>query len=358
MIIHRFESVTRDPEQRGAEIGERFRRQIGECLDGYWRLFTAKGIETGRARDTAHRILDGVAGWSPSLANEMAGLAWGSGIEPWEAALLSGRTEIMALGEPSGHGECSTGVHLPSDGSSPRTLQAWDWYIHLATESLAWSYVADDGRRVHAFTELGLLGKIGINDAGVGSHMNMLNHPQDGRVPGIPLHLIARRIHDEASTLDDAVEIARGATIGASTCLTVAAYAGGLARAAFLEASPAGVAVIEGEPGQTLRRTNHFLDAGLAQGEHNPDMVDTEGRLAALDARADAFAEPDPVMRASRLVEGLPDGGPVCIYWVDEDVPELSVETKATLSLDFEANLLRYCAGTPADVRERGWQLI
>jgi hypothetical protein len=48
----------------------------------------------------------------------------------------------------------------------------------------------------------------------------------------------------------------------------------------------------------------------------------------------------------------------VCIYWVDEDVPELSVETKATLSLDFEANLLRYCAGTPADVSERGWQLI
>lgn len=358
MIIHRFESVTRDPEQRGAQVGDRFRRQIGEGLEGYWRLFDAKGIAPDSARDTAHRILDAVAAWSPSLATEMAGLAGGAGIETWEAALLSGRTEIMALGAPSGHGECSTGVYLPGDNGAPRTLQAWDWFMHLATESLAWSYVTDAGRRVHAFTELGILGKIGINDAGVGSHMNMLNHTCDGGAPGIPLHLIARRIHDEASTLEDAVEIARGATVSASTCLTVATYDGQLARAAFLEASPAGVAVIEGQPGQTLRRTNHFLDSELARGEHNPDMIDTQGRLTALDARVDAFAEPDPVERAARLVEGLPDGGPVCIYWLDEDIPELSVETKATLSLDFDSNRLRYCAGTPADVRQRGWQLI
>lgn len=358
MIIRRHESETRDPAIRGAEIGERFAAQIAESLDGYWRLFRAKGIDEDAGRDAARRILDDVADWSPSLATELAGLAAGAGLEAWEAALMSGRTEIIALAEPSGQGECSTGVFLPADGQAPRTLQIWDWYTHLATESLAWSYVTDAGRRVHGFTELGILGKIGINDAGVGSHMNMLNHRADGSVPGIPLHLVARRIHDEAASLDEAIELVRGTRFGASTTLTVVSYDGERPRAAFLEVTPVGVAVIEGEPGETMRHTNHFLDAGLARGERNPDMSDTHARLAMLDERATAFEAIDPVARAAQLVEGLPDGGPVCIFYRDEEHPEFSCETKATLSLDFDERVLRYRAGTPAAVRDEGWEVI
>lgn len=357
-VIQRHESTTRDPDERGFEVGSRFRLQIGESLDGYWRLFDAKGVQRDAARDGAHRIMDAVSAWSPSLATEMAGLARGAGLESWEAALLSGRTEIVALAEPSGHGECSTGVHLPADGSAPRTLQTWDWYMHLAKDTLAWSYVTDAGRRVHAFTEMGILGKVGINDAGVGSHMNMLNHTSDGSVVGIPLHLIARRIHDDATTLDEAIEIVRGAAIGASTSLTVVSYDGERARAAFIEATPVGVAVIEGVPGRTMLRTNHFLDADLGRGETYPDMSDTHGRLDALRERASAFVEVDPADRATQLVEGLPDGGPVCILYFDEDTPELSCETKATLSLDFDAGLLRFSPGTPDLVRAQGWETI
>jgi isopenicillin-N N-acyltransferase-like protein len=358
MVIQRHESTTRDPAERGAEIGVRFSRQIAESLDGYWRLFDAKGIDREVARDTACRMLDAVAAWSPSLATELAGLASGAGVEAWEAALMSGRTEIIGLAAPSGGGECSTGVHLPADGSAPRTLQVWDWYTHLAADALAWSYVTDAGRGVHGFTELGILGKIGINDAGVGSHMNMLNHATDGTVLGIPLHLLARRIHDEATTLDEAIEIVRGAPVGASTALTVVSYDGERARAAFLEASPAGVAVIEGAPGETMRRTNHFLDEGLASGERNPDIGDTHGRLAALDARAHAFAELDAAERAAQLVDGFPDGGPVCVFYRDEETPELSCETKATLSLDFDASVLRYAVGTPGAAQDRTWEAI
>lgn len=357
-VIQRYESATRDPGTRGAEIGARFGRQVAESLDGYWRLFDVKGVAREVARDAASRILDDVAAWSPSLAAEMTGLAAGAGLEPWEIAMLNGRTEILALAAPSGPGECSTGVHLPADGSAPRTLQVWDWYTHLATESLAWTYLTDAGRRVHEFTEFGILGKIGLNDAGVGSHMNLLNHASDGTVSGIPLHLVARRIHDEATTLDEAVEIVRAVPLGASTALTVVAYDGERPRAAFLECTPVGVAVLEGAPGETIRRTNHFLDQELARGERNSDMSDTRGRLAALDARAHAFAAIDPVERAALLAEDLPGGGTVCVLYRDDETPELSCETKAVLSLDLESSSLRYGAGTPAAVAERGWEVI
>lgn len=358
MIVQRHESTTRDPAVRGTEVGERFRTQIADSLDGYWRLFDAKGIDRTAARDAAHRILDAVGDWSPSLGTELTGLAAGAGLEPWEAALMSGRTEISALAEPSGHGECSTAVHIPADGTAPRTLQTWDWYMHLAKEALAWSYVTDAGRTVHGFTELGILGKVGINDRGLGSHINMLNHVSDsGAGACIPIHLIARRIHDEASTIEEAVEIVRGAPLGASTVLTVVSYDGERPRAAFVETSPVGVAVIEGEPGETLRHTNHFLDPELARGESSPEMGNTLSRLDALDANLDAMRIVDPRERAIQLVAGLPGGGPVCVSEF-EDVPEFSWETKATLSLDFDAGMLRYSPGTPLDLQERGWDMI
>ena len=46
------------------------------------------------------------------------------------------------------------------------------------------------------------------------------------------------------------------------------------------------------------------------------------------------------------------------VFETDEAIPDLSWETKATLSLDLDEMRLRYCAGTPADVRARGWEMI
>ena len=358
MLIQRHESTTRDPRMRGREIGDRFAPQIADTLEGYWRLFRAKGVDPARAETTAKRTLDDVADWSPSLATELAGLAEGAGLEAWEVALLNARTEIVALAPPSGHGECSTGVHVPADGGAPRTLQTWDWYLHLATEALVWSYQTDAGRGVHGFTEFGILGKIGVNDSGVGTHLNILNHASDGRGPGIPIHLIARRIHDEATSLDEAVDLIRSTRLASSSTISIGAWDGERGQAAIVELSPAGVAVLSVDPGRTLLHTNHFLDPELAQGEANPTMADTLGRFAALESRVGAIAEVEPEVRADALVAGLPDGGPVCVYEIDDDIPDLGWETKATFSLDLENHRLRFAAGSPAVARERGWEEI
>jgi isopenicillin-N N-acyltransferase-like protein len=358
MLIQRHESTTRDPAVRGREIGERFASQVADTLEGYWRLFRAKGVDPTRAEDTAKRALDDIAAWSPSLAAELAGLATGAGLDGWQVALLNARTEIVALAPPSGHGECSTGVHVPVDGTAPRTIQTWDWYLHLATEALVWSYITDAGLGVHGFTEFGILGKIGVNDAGVGTHLNILNHASDGGGSGIPIHLVARRIHDEATSLDEAIEIIRSASLSSSSTISIAAWDGARADAAIVELSPAGVAVLPVAPGRTLLHTNHFLDPELARGEANPHMSDTLGRFAALESRAGAIAETDPAVRADALVAGLPDGGPVCVYEVDETIPDLGWETKATLSLDVAGHRLRYASGSPAVARERGWEEI
>lgn len=358
MLIQRHQSTTRDPAARGREVGERFAPQVADTLEGYWRLFRAKGIDAGRAEATAKRALDDVAAWSPSLGAELGGLAAGAGLEAWEVALLNARTEIVALAPPSGHGECSTGMHVPADGGAPRTLQTWDWYIHLAAEALVWSYVTDAGRTVHGFTELGILGKIGVNESGVGTHLNILNHVSDGRGPGIPIHLIARRIHDEATSLDEAVDLIRRTPLSSSSTISVAAWDGENAAAAIVELSPAGVAVLPVERGRSLLHTNHFLDPELAAGEANPHMTDTLDRFAALESRVGALVEPDPAARADALVEGLPDGGPICVFEADESIPDLGWETKATFSLDLERHVLRYASGSPAVARARGWNEI
>ena len=108
----------------------------------------------------------------------------------------------------------------------------------------------------------------------------------DGGAPGVPVHVVARRILDEAATVAEATAIARSATVSASTVLTIAAWDGERASARCLELSPAGVGVLEPDAAGVLAHTNHFLDPVLARGERPTDVdATTRGRLESLGRR-------------------------------------------------------------------------
>ena len=171
-----------------------------------------------------------------------------------------------------------------------------------------------DGRTVHLFTEFGIVGKIGVNDAGLGLHFNILHHRDDGRGAGVPVHVVARRILDEAATVEEATAIARSATVSASTVLTVVAWDDERASARCLELSPAGVGVLEPDADGVLAHTNHFLDPRLARGElrdrlrrHDPQPASTR---SAAGSRRVAFSgrcrAPAPRARRSRERDLLP----------------------------------------------------
>ena len=189
----------RDPHARGTAIGTAWRERIGAGWQAYERLFGAAGAGPRLQREVAERSLERTRSWAPALADEITGIAAGAGLEPWRVAALNARTEVLAAAGAATAGECSTFVVAPPGGGPPRTIQTWDWYEDLRDNVLLLTVETGPGGAVHLFTEFGIVGKIGVNEAGLGLHFNILHHAADGGAPGVPVHVVARRILDDAS---------------------------------------------------------------------------------------------------------------------------------------------------------------
>jgi isopenicillin-N N-acyltransferase like protein len=340
-----------DPHARGREFGARWPAAVAATFAGYAELFDVKGATRARVRGYAEEAFERTSEWAPPLAAEMAGIAAGAGLAEWQIGAVNARTEILAALDAVGEGECSTAVVLPGGGAPPRTVQTWDWHPHLRDVPVLWAYEPRPGRTVRTFTEFGVLGKIGVNTAGLGVHFNILSHASDSAEIGVPVHLVARRILDEATTVDEAVDLARSARTSASTAITVVTAGA----AATLELCPDGVAVVPAD--RVLLHTNHFLDPALAGGERlaleRPLTID---RLDHLRAHPDGLAAVDVTERVGVLLSHGPDAAPVCAH-PDPAVPlHDRWETVATISLDLDAAALQVHEGGPCRVDATTWQ--
>lgn len=268
---------------RGRARGQALREVLPGVLELYSRLFASIGVTERQLREHAGRIGDSVARWHEATAAELAGVAAGSGLEPWNVLALNGRTEILALAG-SASPECSTLVVDPTPESvSPFGIQTWDWHDELSrgwhTQSVAGTRVGYTG-----LTEAGILAKIGINDAGVGVFFNILGHHDDAPT-AVPIHLLAARLLADAESVAEAIDIVAQTPMASSGALTLVDRES----VACVEISPAGTAILVPRNG-FVAHTNHFLAASNAVGEksglYDPD---SQQRLALIEARmADA----------------------------------------------------------------------
>ncbi|MEV0385919.1 C45 family peptidase [Nonomuraea sp. NPDC050643] len=352
MTFPTFTSTQSGPHARGKELGGARREQITGNLAGYTDLFAVAGASGAQVRAWGEQALDRSAAWAPGLADEITGIAAGAGLEPWQVAVVNARTEILAAIDAVGHGECSTSVVLPQTGPA-RTVQTWDWHDHLRDAPMLWELEPRPGHVVRTFTEAGALAKIGVNSAGLGVHFNILRHDADTADLGVPVHLIARRILDEATTVAEAAEIARSAAVSASTVITAVTASD----AASIEISPAGVAVIPPDADGVLLHCNHFLDDALAAGErHATERPGTYDRLRHLRANVEGLSLEDLNKRALAMLSHAPEDAPVCAH------PDLTQplnqrwETLATIGFDLPTGRLRVHQGGPCQVTEATWQ--
>src|SRR5690606_32820750 len=197
--------------------------------------------------------------------------------------------------------------------------------------------------------------KIGVNTAGLGVHFNILRHGSDGADPGVPVHLIARRILDEAATVAEAAAIARSAEVSASSVITaVTAESAGA-----IEISPAGVAVVPPDERGVLLHCNHFLDPELAEGERlGAERPGTYARQRHLSEQVEKLRGEDVTARAQALISHAPDGAPVCAH-PDPALPmNERWETLATIGLDVAAGRLLVHQGGPCRVSGSTWQIF
>lgn len=358
MIVHEWRADaadSADPAEHGRRFGAAWAPQLAAARDAYAQLFAQLFAQSGAAPEVVRDVVDGCRAaterHAPAVAAELAGMARGAGLTTDDIYLLTARTEIIARTR-SGM-ECSTVVHLPADGSAPRTLQTWDWHADLSNESIVRAFTAASGARVVTFHEFGQPAKIGVNDRGLGIHFNILHHRTDGTQAGVPVHVLARMMLDDAATVDEAVAIARSVPLAASSVITAVEYRGGAGRAAAIEVSPAGIAAIEAPHGETFAHTNHFLDPALAAGENLRDETTTHPRYACLVDAADLARIADPRERA--LAFGAIADAPISVHAQPDAPPLERWETKLTVALDVDGAALEFAAASPARVADAAW---
>lgn len=347
-----------EPGQRAAELAAGSARWLPDALAGYDLLFAAAGLRPERVHQLALAARDALTGWAPDLATELDCLAEASGVPPWRIHAVNARTELLAAAGAASRGECST-VAGVSPAAAMIGAQTWDWHQELAG---GWA-VLDYPQAQQPFvtlTEFGLLGKIGINSAGVGLLFNILSHRSDTGDGGVPVHAVARRILDSAGDVEAGITILRGAPLAASSCFTLL----DATRVACLEASPAGVAELP--ESRWIVHTNHFRDPGLAAGALPiGDESDSLPRHAVLTARATGTAGASPIGdEGAEGPEGLADllcahesdGAGVCCHAASDAPLGSGWQTLATVGLDPADRRMSVLAGGPCGRPEQRWQ--
>lgn len=345
-----FTSTATDPYARGRELGAALHGRVAAAASEYQRLWTWLDPEFDIAW-WGGRALESIRRQAPRAAEEISGIADGSGRAVEEIAALNARTEVLAGIAPRvAATECSTVVSTAS-GRAPIAIQTWDWYPQMRDGWFVWSFQTDTGRRVTTLTEYGVLAKIGVNDAGFGVMLNMLHHQSDDQLAlgsdariGYPVHVMLRTLLEDCGSVDEARDVVGSTSFTASSALTVVDRGGD---AASLETFPEGVGEVAPEAG-LLVRTNHFVSSEGAPGDQaglldDNSWVRRDHLMAALgDQPPSSPADVHAAMTHHVAT------GPVCRHAIDADGTDyLETATLATATLDVDGGTLSILRGGP-----------
>ncbi|MFT4229150.1 MAG: C45 family autoproteolytic acyltransferase/hydrolase [Microbacterium sp.] len=355
MELTRLEVASSTPAGRGAEIGSTCAAEVRGVVAGYLDFFELIGIPHDRVLATASASLSALRSWRPGLAEELRAMADAARLPLEELAAVAARTEVLAASAKPAR-ECSTFVHAPPAPEPIVTMQTWDWHGELAPRGLVLRCRSDAGHEVRLFTEFGMPGKIGVNSAGIGVHFNILTHVSDSAEGGVPVHAVARAILDEAESIADAEAIVRSAALSASTVFTVF---GGVedVRAVSIEASPAGVAVVEPVEG-VLVHTNSFLDPALAAGDTDaPDALSAE-RLDHLREVAPNLVGGDVAARAAAFAGTAGEAAVVCFHDPQTVPVQDRWATLLTVGVDVDACRLLVSPHPPPAAARAGFDVV
>lgn len=364
---------------QGQQQGLAVRAHARHSRNTYARLFAHCGIDWASACERALAYRPVIEALDPSLMREIEGLAEGCGLALAEVLALNCRTEILppgflgaatvdarlaleanrAAGLPDWladdtldpaieEGECTAMVVDPTAARNGQTwlAQNWDWLGRQRPALVLLHASTPQGARFITLTEGGMLAKIGMNAHGFALGLNILRSHDDGRRPGVPVHVLLRHLLGFPSVAAVRLELERiDRTLGFGAASNIpCADAGG--EVACFEVAPAGWAELRPEQGVAVH-TNHFVcdrllnaQAPMGQTLSSQPRLDTARQharqvpldFAALqtflrdesDAHLSICRSPDPALPPEGRVEsvaGIIMNTGTREVWIAPDVP-------------------------------------
>lgn len=188
-------TISGTPEERGLAHGTALSNEIEAMVDYYATIFKKPSQEI---LESARHFRSMIQAFNPAYCQEIEGIAEGAGVkEPLWIYALNARSEILAFEPSSKLNEC-TALCFPH---SALLGQNWDWGRQLEDLAVLMQLKTSEGHVIQMLTEPGIIGKIGLNSAGIGACLNILliDKPLDG----VPIHIVLRAILD-SRTIEEA----------------------------------------------------------------------------------------------------------------------------------------------------------
>ena len=253
-------TVEGSPYEQGYQQGSQFKKLIGESLDIYHAIFKyGTNLKWDQVLELSKKFVPFIEEYDPDAMEEMQGIAKGVGIALENIITLNARSELTFLAmsggitKDSAEGECTSLAATPEATKNKHMLlgQNWDWYCSTRATSIILKKKKKNKPNCVTFLEAGLLGKSGMNSAGMGFIENALI--SDKVQLGVPVILTANKILS-ATNLVEAMEMLLSPKVASSVSRLAATVDG---ECVDIELHPEERNVIFPEGG-IITHTNHF----------------------------------------------------------------------------------------------------
>ena len=271
------------PSEIGHAQGEALRERIAATIEIYRHVFEkSEDFIKTRASLFEKRI----RAFGPDLAEEIDAMAEAAGQPSHWLYALNARSEFLADDIHTALPEC-TALYDPT---TCVLAQTWDWIDRLEPLFFVLDVTRPNGHRLLTVTEPGIVGKIGLNAAGVGVCLNFLSF--EAALDGVPIHVVLRAML-EARTLKEARLRADAAGAGKAANMLVGAADGQYFDLEFAGAEVWDAPLTQDRP---FVHTNHYLSHAIPAG------FVRENSQARFDRASDLARSPVGVSEAAALL--------------------------------------------------------
>lgn len=329
--------------ERGRQHGSLARLQIENNLKVYMRNFKHyANLNWEQVQKRARTFIPVIEAFDPEIMEEIRGVGTGCGHPVEDIVALNSRTELM-YGVSTN--EC-TAIGAGGDATPDGTVigQNWDWMGSLCDSCIVLEIVQPPKPTILMMTEAGIIGKIGLNDAGVGVCLNLLVSDTDGSQVGVPIHVMLRGILN-SRTVGEAIRVVTKQKRAGSSNYLIADRNGQVVN---LEVSPKNFDVIFGTDG-TNAHTNHFISQVMAPHDAGKVILpDTFLRLGLAKQEIQKDNGNVGIETLKRILRDHTNSPYSICRHVDPRVPEEEqIETVCSVVMELESNTMHLAQGQP-----------
>ena len=174
----------------GHQLGIEAKEEIRKTIKAYKKIFqTFNKNDWTFAQQEAEKYLPWIQQYDQTLVEEMQGISDGADVPFLDIVAINARSEIMSTNDG-----CTSLAAVPPSTDGHKTIvgQNWDWLTSIKGCLIVVEIRQTNRPQILMCTEAGIIGKIGMNNKGIGVCLNFLS--EERQQYGVPVHVILRGI--------------------------------------------------------------------------------------------------------------------------------------------------------------------